>query len=80
MTCNTRYHSNLAIVAAECCCRRYRLQNHPLTADNPAQQLLADIDSAENDYEVRADAFGNAMLSPEVGMLCTPSSINCFET
>ena len=68
--------THLTIVTAGRRCRRYRLQNHPLTADSPAQQLLADIDTAENDYEARADAFGNAMLSPEVGAHCPIGSID----
>lgn len=60
----TTYLTN---VGAKCRCRRYRLQNHSLAADNPAQELLADINTAESDYEARADAFGNATLSPDVG-------------
>lgn len=72
--------THLTIVTAGRCCRRYRLQNHPLMADSPAQQLLARIDTAENDYEARADKFGNAMLSSEVGVLRPPHSIKMGAT
>lgn len=50
-------------------CRRYRLQDHPVADDQPARQLLADIDRADSDPEVRADAFGTAVLAPAVGAI-----------
>lgn len=47
--------------------RRYRLQDHPLAEEDSAREVLAEINHAENDPEIRADAFGNAMLSATAG-------------
>lgn len=59
--------SNLQQYLVPPACRRYRLQDHPLAEGDPVREVLADIDRAEKDPEIRADAFGNAMLSAAVG-------------
>ena len=61
-------------------CRRYQLEDHPLT-DSPSAELLRRSDMEENDPESRADCFGNIALSSITGnstlglRMCFPS---CF--
>lgn len=47
--------------------RRYLLPDEPTPQSSTAIELLAAIDTSENDVELRADMMANALLGPALG-------------